>query len=556
MRFFNFPFSTQQSLLWLICHRWQQFSKKCLKRFMKKIVEGLKHFRDDLDHFSQVREMILYLEICLRLEKSLVCRKGYLEDAEEGLKRKENDLKIWKLNKLEKKEQSLSYAQEEAEEEKEADFIRRTSPFKRLKSALLSGICNHSTSSAISRSSSDSSSHLYRVFTVPLSNPSDSNDASFMETNEKPLSQSPPVLNSSTIMEQPSSKIGLVPVNSSSNLSSISIEKTSSVGVSSNTTEENQNDIKGDVHDDHNDKNVNSSFQQGKPLLDSDLHKRLLELKETLHRKFSTSTSLNSLSSSKYLLPVDLETLIRDSDQLEEVLKVLRLESLSEEWILAFCNHFILSENSFYRCCLLIRYSLFPKIRDLQQKASRMLLTSVLTCGKRHPKAIVYAFLLPLVADENMGTAQCEVINKVSKECLSEEMIILFLRFLLSPSNLESSTTIDFDTTSFLFSPTFSSECFPWTELTISIIENILAMKLTMLNTEILSALLLQFEEHVEEFSKSLKFSHMLFILVSKYAHLLTTANVDLLKHTLSKCDNYMAKACASKLGQLGISST
>jgi hypothetical protein len=67
---------------------------------------------------------------------------------------------------------------------------------------------------------------------------------------------------------------------------------------------------------------------------------------------------------------------------------------------------------------------------SLSQPASRILFSAIVNSAKRHPKALIYGLLLPLIADPMLGTSQSEVINRVLKECLPPEMVLLFFRYV------------------------------------------------------------------------------------------------------------------------------
>ena len=199
--------------------------------------------------------------------------------------------------------------------------------------------------------------------------------------------------------------------------------------------------------------------------LDSNLKLQVLALKEKLHQLPPQTTQD---------LPSRDINLLLSASQLEEVCLLLDFPKLEDEIILLLCNVIISSDISFHRCILFVKYCLLQKVLEkcsfclfvclliffffqilqLQQPASRILFTGVLNCAKKHPKPIVHGLLLPLALLDPLlgsnlmslfslflslffcfvgkkwflfvGSAQCEVVNRVTKECFTPRIFQLF----------------------------------------------------------------------------------------------------------------------------------
>jgi len=241
-------------------------------------------------------------------------------------------------------------------------------------------------------------------------------------------------------------------------------------------------------------------------------------------------------------LPEEIN-LLQETSQLPEVCDILQLWKLNDEIILLLCNSSIVTEGTFHRCVIFIKKCLFPKITSLQAPASRVLFTAIVACAKKHPKPILYGLLLPLVADPIMGSSQCEIVNRVLKDCVPPEIVSLFTKALLNiKRNTNDSNLVDV---------VEAEPAFKWTEFTVMILQIILNRKIA-LDNETVELMVTEFEEHaeLEQFKANLKFTTLIFTLISKYESQVVPY-IEALRRAVSKTDTFMTNAAIVKLNKL-----
>ncbi|PRP80715.1 RNA-binding protein [Planoprotostelium fungivorum] len=251
-------------------------------------------------------------------------------------------------------------------------------------------------------------------------------------------------------------------------------------------------------------------------------------------------------------LPSELISLMKNTTEIEEACKELDITSLSDSIIQSLCTSLILPEISLQRNIILIRSVLLPRVVSLNRAAPRLLLNTITECSRKHTKAVVYSLFLPLLMEDRFGTAQCEIVNHVTKECLSPHMSLTFLQSLLmmydaiQRKDLSRGEEAEADTFILLSEMIQWKGGFEkckekqWNELIVSIIVSILSVRM-VIGPHTMSHLVMQIEGQAVHFPKSSKFANMVLVLPHR----------EQLKRVLSGVESFVSKSAISKLDAL-----
>ncbi|KAM9855463.1 Fanconi anemia group E protein [Aulostomus maculatus] len=191
--------------------------------------------------------------------------------------------------------------------------------------------------------------------------------------------------------------------------------------------------------------------------------------------------------------------------QVEVVCRMLSFPDLPEQALPKLCSSVLaLSPDlSYSTAATLLRNLLLQKVLSLTEPASRCLVTTVTSLCSRYTRPMCHAVIGP-VLEENIGTPQAELLNRLIEGCLDSHYRLLVLQMTLRTS---------------------------WTEAVLSIIHSLLGSK-PDLNEDLFTQLTEQLVRQSPQFTKSVNFAKMMLTVLTKYSGLVTTAH----KHSLSGC--------------------
>ncbi|XP_057685377.1 Fanconi anemia group E protein isoform X2 [Corythoichthys intestinalis] len=221
------------------------------------------------------------------------------------------------------------------------------------------------------------------------------------------------------------------------------------------------------------------------------------QIKELLQRQ----TELDHFS-------LDVFKVLNDCNatQVEVLCCELSLSDLAEHTLLQLCSTILaLSPDlSFSTAVTLIKSLLLQKVLALSEPASRCLVSAVISLGSRYTRSMCHALIEPLLEQENLGSAQVELLNKLIEGCLDSHYRLLVLQITLKIS---------------------------WSETLLSFIHSLLESKPDM-NEELFTELIEHLISQAPLFIKSVKFAKMMLTVLTKYASLVSASQ----KHSLSGC--------------------
>lgn len=216
--------------------------------------------------------------------------------------------------------------------------------------------------------------------------------------------------------------------------------------------------------------------------------------------------------------------------EMEQICTQLNLKSIPEPLVICLCMQFIVLpiEPSFGNAAIFATHCLLPKVQELKQSASRALFNAVSLFAKKHSKAFCHGVILRLVQRLNLDTPQVDLINKVVKECLSEDTRIHLLELMFE-------TKLDSQGRSFL-----------WPENIVSVVQTVVDLKPEFSN-DLFGTFAGVLERQSQHLSKSLKFAKMLLAVIKTYGQ-----HVSVHFHTFVRIlegnDTFLRKAGLSAL--------
>lgn len=221
-----------------------------------------------------------------------------------------------------------------------------------------------------------------------------------------------------------------------------------------------------------------------------------LQLKVTALKNLMQNSETNEFN-----LHDELEVFSASStEELRHIYAQLNLKSLEESFTISLCQQFVSlsSEPSFSNAVVFAVHCLLPKIQQLKQNASRVLFAAVNLFAKKHSRAFCDGVILTLVQQSNLDIPQVDVINKVIKECLTEDTRVYLMQLIFSVKS---------DAEGLPFS---------WTESTISVVQMLIDLK-PEFNEDLFGSFVFVLEQQSQHLTKSLKFSKMLLAVIKTY---------------------------------------
>ncbi|CAL8326933.1 unnamed protein product [Boreogadus saida] len=173
-----------------------------------------------------------------------------------------------------------------------------------------------------------------------------------------------------------------------------------------------------------------------------------------------------------------------DSAQVELLCGMLNLADTPEETLPKLCSCLLAlsPELSYSAASAVIKSLLLGKILCLLEPASRCLVAAVTSLSSQYPRAACHALIRPILQEENLGTQQAELINRLIGDCLEPHYNLL------------------------VFQMTFT---IVWSESMLSIIHSLLDSKLDI-DEKHFSSFIAQLVSQAPQFIKSMKYAKMM----------------------------------------------
>jgi Fanconi Anaemia group E protein FANCE len=209
----------------------------------------------------------------------------------------------------------------------------------------------------------------------------------------------------------------------------------------------------------------------------------------------------------------------------DAIASVANESKCSDELIMVICALMLQSEVSFHRAVHFLQTVITPRVILLRAPATRVFATTLTNAATSLPSATIQGLLAPCISDTSMGSAQCEIVTRVIKKCLTETHKSVLLQQVLAYENAE------------------------WSDYTTRAIVAIIERPITM--SQGTATLLTQrLVDHSTKLSKSLHFARLMFSFVSKYPGI-AVHHTRLLEHAASKLKTFMQKSVSKALAKL-----
>ena len=226
------------------------------------------------------------------------------------------------------------------------------------------------------------------------------------------------------------------------------------------------------------------------------------KLRDTLRQKVSTLKELlQSLDTNENNFSNALELFSScTSLEMESVCAQLNLKDIQESSAISLCHQFVTlsTEPSFGNACIFAIHCLLPKVQGLKQTASRDLFSAVSQFAKKYSRAFCDGVVVILIQQSNLDSPQVALVNKIVKECLSEETRVYLLQLIIS---IKSET---------------KGCSFLWTEDTVSVVQMLVDLK-PELTDDLFGTFASVLEQQSRHLSKSLKYAKMLLAVIKSY---------------------------------------
>ncbi|XP_037131398.1 Fanconi anemia group E protein isoform X1 [Syngnathus acus] len=214
-----------------------------------------------------------------------------------------------------------------------------------------------------------------------------------------------------------------------------------------------------------------------------------------------------------------------NATQAEVLCGQLNLSDLAEHTLIQICGRIsvLLPDLSFSTAATLIKNLLLQRVLSLTEPPSRCLVSAVTSLCSSYPRSMCHALIGPLIEQDNMGSAQAELLNKLIEGCLDTHYRLLVLQMTLKIS---------------------------WSEMLLSVIHSLLDSK-PDLNEELFTLLIEQLVNQTPLFTKSVRFAKMMLTTLTKYGNLVNASH----KHSLSDClmlnETFLKKALQAVLKRI-----
>uniref|UniRef100_A0A8C5F668 FA complementation group E n=1 Tax=Gadus morhua TaxID=8049 RepID=A0A8C5F668_GADMO len=209
-----------------------------------------------------------------------------------------------------------------------------------------------------------------------------------------------------------------------------------------------------------------------------------------------------------------------DSAQVELLCGMLNLADTPEETLPKLCSCLLAlsPELSYSAASAVIKSLLLGKILCLLEPASRSLVAAVTSLSSQYPRAACHALIRPILQEENLGTQQAELINRLIGDCLEPHYNLL------------------------VFQMTFT---IVWSESMLSIIHSLLDSKVRSYEKHF-SSFIAQLVSQAPQFIKSMKYAKMMLTVLTKYSIHVTASHKPSLSHCLMLNQTFLKKSLQS----------
>ena len=251
------------------------------------------------------------------------------------------------------------------------------------------------------------------------------------------------------------------------------------------------------------------------------------KLSDTLQRKVSALKELlQSLDTYENNFSSSLEVFSSCSSlEMESMCTQLNLKDIRESLAISLCQQFVTlpTEPSFGNASVFAIHCVLPKVQGLKQTASRDLFSAVSQFAKKYSRAFCDGVVVGLIQQSNLDSPQVALVNKIVKECLSEETRVYLLHLIIS---IKSET---------------QGCSFLWTEDTVSIVQTLVDLK-PEIRDDLFGTFASVLEQQSRHLSKSLKYAKMLLAVIKSYGQQVSQ-HLDYFVRSLEGNETFLKKA-------------
>uniref|UniRef100_UPI00398E744A Fanconi anemia group E protein n=1 Tax=Pristiophorus japonicus TaxID=55135 RepID=UPI00398E744A len=236
---------------------------------------------------------------------------------------------------------------------------------------------------------------------------------------------------------------------------------------------------------------------------------RLRDLFEADSEKSETSQELNILNEC-------------DPSQLETLCLMLRLSELPEHLLPLACNRLIAlsSDLSYSNATVLARNLFLTRVLSLTEPASRFLTAAITSFCKKYARPSCSALIGPLLQTPDMGTAQVELICRLTEDCLEPEHLTVIFGHVLSIT---------------------------WSEEILSVVLTLLERKVE-LTSELFEQFVQKLSQQAVRFNKSVKYAKMVLATLTKYQIYISSTHKNTLSCALTLHMTFLKKSMQAAL--------
>ncbi|KAG6542240.1 hypothetical protein Mapa_016368 [Marchantia paleacea] len=235
-------------------------------------------------------------------------------------------------------------------------------------------------------------------------------------------------------------------------------------------------------------------------------------------------------------LPKDIY-LVRSTPKFASLLSAARAWEVDDEVTLLLVETLLVEQDGYAWSTQVLHAIILPKLYALEKPATRILMTALTQAGKIHPRAVMDSVMFPLICSKNGASSiQCEILNRLVKDCLTEDLILCLLQKMFVCSR---ESKHDFS----------SNLSWSWTEGVVGVVQNLLSHKVNI-DQDCVASLVQALDAAVAEFPTSLKFGNLLLNLVTKHGPRLKSHKA-LLHQVVDKSRTFLTKSVQSKLASL-----
>ncbi|CAH1786225.1 unnamed protein product [Owenia fusiformis] len=216
-----------------------------------------------------------------------------------------------------------------------------------------------------------------------------------------------------------------------------------------------------------------------------------------------------------------------NNEQVSKLCEYLELRTLSEAAIMTASRHVcdITPEISHNNCVVFLQSSVFPKVIELTQSASRILVDTIAIFVNKYSRALIEGVIVPSITQDQADSFQTELFCKVTKEMLSSSQRQLLLETLICAGSI-------------------------WTESVILCLQSILDAN-TELSEVLLNGSLTCMERSAFNMADSKKFGKLTLAIIQKFSHKLTTQHKVSLSRILACHKTFLKKSAEASLKKL-----